>query len=56
MAKEADEVIVTEDRHNRSETTVVRISRRKFLMRPETGWHPSHPVVERSWDVFFAHL
>ena len=20
---------------------------------PEAGWHPSHPVVERSWDAIF---
>ena len=24
----------------------------KVLLEPETGWHPSHPVVERSWDAF----
>ena len=28
----------------------------KVLMKPEAGKHPSYPVVERSWDVFFAHL
>ena len=22
-------------------------------MEPEAGWHPSHPVVERSWDAIF---
>ena len=30
-----------------------RTSRRKLVQRlkPEAGWHPSNPVVERSWDA-----
>jgi hypothetical protein len=22
-------------------------------LKPEAGWHPSNPVVERSWDAVF---
>ena len=25
-------------------------------MKPEAGRHPSHPVVERSWDAFFISM
>jgi len=35
---------------------LLRTSRGKFFLEPEAGWHPSNPVVERSWDaVFYCH-
>ena len=56
----ADKVKLDEDdedwQRSVTATTIKEPAVDGFIMKPEAGRHPSHPVVEWSWDAVFARV